>query len=164
MTKALVSLLAAGMLVSLNTQASNPALGMKLPLKTNPNGAPTFGAVYTYDNDPTGSNYLLTLSSSLTDSQFYQWNFFSATNGYYLLNWSPARKTSAAAVQIRVQNTEIVSRILAGQKKTATASSLYFVLADDNNAPIYYLDISEICAAFPANFKNLTDTKGCDQF
>ena len=151
-------------LLSASAFADGTSLGTSLSLKTDTSGTPSFGAAYTYGDDPDGSNYLLSLSANSTSPQMYRWNFYLASTGSYLLDWSSAHSTSLAVIQVKISDASLVSKLLVGQKKLNGKPELYFVLADENNTPVYNVSISELCASNPENFKNLTDNKGCDQF
>ncbi len=127
-------------------------------------GKPAFGASYTYGNDPDSSNYLLTFTPKITfQSGSYRWNFYTLSNDSFLLEWDSSRITGLGTIQVKVSGSDIVNKILVGQKRFNGISDLHFVLADDNNKPIYNLAISDMCANFPNTFKNLTDTSACDQ-
>jgi hypothetical protein len=139
-------------------------LGASLPLKVDASGNPSFSAAYTTDDDPDGASYMLTLSSNSTSATRLRWNFYVASIDSYLLEWSPLRSANLASIQLKSHDALLISKILSGQKKLNGVSELYFVLADENNNPIYNLSISQMCAQFPKTFRNMTDHRKCDQF
>jgi len=151
---------------------SNRDLGQTLPFKVNPeNKAPAFGAVYTYGEDPDGSNYIFTYASDVDSSvanTLYRWNFYLRSTDSFLLDWSAGRTTDLAVIQVQVGtggpvDSGIVNKLLVGQKNIAGTGELYFVLADNSNRPVFNVSISDLCTKYPKNFSDLTRNSACGQ-
>jgi hypothetical protein len=60
------------------------------------------------------------------------------------------------------QMRETIHRLISSQKKVEGINELFFVLADENNQPVYHVRLSELCEKFSEHFNDLTNGNRCD--
>ncbi len=146
-------------------------LGTLLSYKLDASGKPAFGVSYTYGKDPDGTNYMLTFTPKVSPSEGakrLRWNYYLRTTDSFSLPWSDDHKIQVAVMQVLVKDSkpelkETVNRMLVGQKKVADKNELYFILADDNNIPLYNVPLSDLCEKHPDHFHDMTYEKRCDE-
>jgi hypothetical protein len=162
----LIRILSALLFLSV-TEIGATDLGKPLAFKMKPSGAPSFGVVYTYNGDPDGTSYMLTFSSKLSPTEGarqLRWNYYQKSTYSFLLSWSKNRVTSLAIFQVLLKDEKLAGTIekMIKAQKGGKNEELFFVLADDNNTPIYYISLSELCSKYPDNFNDMSHSRSCD--
>jgi len=161
-----IRILATVFLLSFSAMAATD-LGKNLPFKTKPSGAPAFGVSYTYNGDPDGTMYLLTFTSNVSPSEGarqLRWNYYQRSTDSFLLEWSKDRIVSLAVFQTKLSDEKLTGTIekMIKAQKADKDGELFFVLADNNNSPVYHVSLSELCSKYPDYFNDLSYSRRCD--
>jgi hypothetical protein len=156
---------------SMATFAIGADLGQEMPVKV-VDGAAKFGAAYTYGSDPDGPAYLLTFTPDIAASALnktYRWNVYLESTKEFLLDWSSDRTFKMwTLLQVKINDSygdkkNLIQTILNEQAKPKDKGQLYFVLADENDLPQFFIKISDLCRLYPKNFKDVSYGASCDQ-